>query len=113
MATRATGPSAPAENPTLRRADVEAAVEHLVDMFDATEGDPDLELNGDELDGTGAEDDFCDHIVPGHLQGPGCRPSAAHFSEFHFSGPISLRIISPGSARLYRLIRGYSSNIWP
>jgi hypothetical protein len=79
MATRAIGPSAPAENPTLRRADVEAAVERLVDMFDATEGDPDLELNGDELDGTGAEDDFCDHIVPGHLQGPGCRPSAALF----------------------------------
>jgi len=70
MATRAIGPSAPAENPTLRRADVEAAVEHLVDMFDATEGDSDLELNGDELDGTGAEDDFCDHIVPGHLQRP-------------------------------------------
>jgi hypothetical protein len=36
--------------------------------MDAIAGDPDVEPNGDELDGDGGEDDFMEH--PGDL--PGC-----------------------------------------
>ena len=35
------------------------------------DGDPDVELNGDELDGTRGEDDFCDHNA-NWLGQPGC-----------------------------------------
>jgi len=43
-----------------------------IDLLDAADGDPDLELNGDELDGMGAEDDFGVQRAPLHLEGPGC-----------------------------------------
>ncbi len=43
--------------------------EQLVETLDVVAGDPDLEPDGDELDGNGSEDDFMDH--PTHL-GPGC-----------------------------------------
>jgi len=57
---------------TLSRTELGDTVEALIAILDATEDDPDLEPNGDELDGSGAEDDFGGHNVPGHLQGPGC-----------------------------------------
>lgn len=45
--------------------------EQLIDRLDTMEPDPDLEPNGDELDGTGAEDDYqTGHEVGGPL--PGC-----------------------------------------
>jgi hypothetical protein len=47
-------------------------IELLVDMLDLIDGDPDVEPNGDENDGTGGEDEFCNHNVPTTLQGPGC-----------------------------------------
>lgn len=40
-----------------------------IDLADALDGDTDIEANGDELDGTGGEDDFCDH---GYNYGAGC-----------------------------------------
>lgn len=46
-------------------------IEVLISLLDIWDGDPDREANGDELDGTGGEDDFCEHSAswPG---GPGC-----------------------------------------
>jgi hypothetical protein len=40
-----------------------------IDLLDAADGDSDIEPNGDELDGSRAEDDFIRHI---ELGGPGC-----------------------------------------
>ena len=54
-----------------QRAQVEAFIEIAIAMLDTFE-DPDIELNGDEMDASGAEDDFCRHNTPGCLQGPGC-----------------------------------------
>ncbi len=42
--------------------------ESLVSTLDIAAGDPDLEPNGDELDGDGGEDDFMQH----NADGPGC-----------------------------------------
>lgn len=42
----------------------------LIDVLDRIDSDPDLEPNGDELDGTGGEDDFMDHYPPD--RSPGC-----------------------------------------
>jgi hypothetical protein len=43
--------------------------ETAISLADLIGPDPDLEPNGDERDGTAAEDDFCAFV--GHL-GPGC-----------------------------------------
>lgn len=45
-------------------------IERLIALLDSLDGDPDLEANGDELDGTAGEDDFCDHS--NWLGEPGC-----------------------------------------
>lgn len=37
------------------------AIEVLIALLDVWDGDPDLEPNGDELDGSMGEDDFCIH----------------------------------------------------
>jgi hypothetical protein len=50
------------------REDIEAAVEALLARLDEIDGDPDVERNGDELDGDISEDEFMYH---GH-DGPGC-----------------------------------------
>lgn len=48
-------------------------IEGLIAFLDELGGDPDLEPNGDELDGNGSEDDFMHHHAPaGGLSGPGC-----------------------------------------
>lgn len=52
--------------------EIAEAITILIDVLDLLGGDPDLEPNGDELDGTGAEDDFCPQKAPRSLQGPGC-----------------------------------------
>lgn len=55
---------------TFDRGTIASAIEVMMAVLDAIDGDPDIEPNGDELDGTGAEDDFCDHS---DLYGyPGC-----------------------------------------
>jgi hypothetical protein len=43
----------------------------MIDRMDEIDGDLDLELNGDELDGSPAEDDFYDHSE-NWLRHPGC-----------------------------------------
>lgn len=45
------------------------AIEAMILRLDEMAGDADLEANGDELDGTGGEDDFCDH---GYAYAAGC-----------------------------------------
>lgn len=47
----------------LEREAIEAAVEHLIDLLDQMDGDPDQEPNGDELDGINSEDDWWDHAA--------------------------------------------------
>lgn len=42
-----------------------------IDLLDLAEGDNDVEANGDELDSTLAEDDFCEHRFAGRGE-PGC-----------------------------------------
>jgi hypothetical protein len=56
-----------------------AAVEELVDTLDVLDSDPDVEPNGDEADGTNAEDDFLGETVGrgSGLDGPGCPISDA------------------------------------
>lgn len=48
---------------------LEAFVSIAIDLMDVADGDSDIEPNGDDLDGTGAEDDFCEHSSDGS---PGC-----------------------------------------
>lgn len=61
------------------RLKVEAFAEISIALLDLIDGDCDIEdadadrePNGDELDGSMGEDDFCAHDVPWCLQGPGC-----------------------------------------
>ncbi|AGH49583.1 hypothetical protein G432_09290 [Sphingomonas sp. MM-1] len=54
----------------LDRLRLEGVIEMAISLLDADDGDPDLEPNGDELDGTGGEDDFCNHSA--YMSGPGC-----------------------------------------
>lgn len=59
------------------RRKVEAFAEISIAMLDLMDPDPDVEANGDELDGAGAEDEFIDH----RGSGPGCvigDPDAEH-----------------------------------
>lgn len=70
-----------AATPMERRATIDArlgvregltlAITELIDLLDQIDGDPDIEANGDERDGTAAEDDFYPHSLDwfGH---PGC-----------------------------------------
>jgi hypothetical protein len=53
----------------LDRGQIGAMIEALVDLLDIIDGDPDLEPDGDELDGCDlAEDEFQQHLA----RGPGC-----------------------------------------
>ena len=45
--------------PKLTRNDLEALTERLIDYLDEQDGNADVELNGDERDGSLGEDDFC------------------------------------------------------
>ncbi len=53
------------------RMQIEALVESLIDVLDAIDRADGFELDGDEFDGSGAEDDFCVHNT-GAIAGPGC-----------------------------------------
>lgn len=81
MATRAPVIRVPAATPqeavlTLLGSLDRAATEHLIECalakLDAADGDPDVELNGDELDGEASEDDFWPHRQHAIANGPGC-----------------------------------------
>jgi len=57
--------------PRLSRHDLESLTERLIDELDDRDGDLDIEPNGDERDGSMAEDDF--HYQNEHWRGyPGC-----------------------------------------
>lgn len=58
--------------PKLSRHDLEALTERLIDYLDEQDGDLDIEPNGDELDGTGAEDDYGSGSNHGIYSHPGC-----------------------------------------
>lgn len=47
--------------PRLTRNELEAVTERLIEHLDTLDPDPDVEPNGDELDGTVGEDDFYPH----------------------------------------------------
>lgn len=57
--------------PSLPRAELSRLTDRLIDRMDELDGDADVEANGDELDGTGGEDDFVDHSA-NWLGYPGC-----------------------------------------
>lgn len=64
-------PMAPAVMRILGRYDRAALVSFIsvaIDLLDVVDGDPDVEANGDELDGNRAEDEFVRHAG----NGPGC-----------------------------------------
>lgn len=44
--------------PSLPRAELSRLTERMIDRMDEIDGDADAEVNGDELDGSAAEDDF-------------------------------------------------------
>ncbi|SNT07286.1 hypothetical protein SAMN06295912_13626 [Sphingomonas laterariae] len=55
----------------LDRGSLEDVIEFAIDLLDAFDDDPDIEPNGDELDGTAAEDDFISHNYSWRRE-PGC-----------------------------------------
>lgn len=57
--------------PSLPRHALDRLVEKAIDHMDYQDRDPDAECNGDELDGTMAEDDF-HHQNANWLREPGC-----------------------------------------
>lgn len=54
----------------LSRAEQEDLIERLIAHIDGMDGDSDLELNGDEADGSLGEDDF--HMHNDAMRHPGC-----------------------------------------
>jgi hypothetical protein len=56
---------------TFDRAELEGFIAVAIDLLDLADPDPDIEPNGDEMDGSLAEDDFTSHNA-GPLPGPGC-----------------------------------------
>lgn len=59
--------------PSLPRPLLARLVERAIERLDEIDGDEDVELNGDELDGShGAEDEFQDHWLAHTDVGAGC-----------------------------------------
>lgn len=58
--------------PSLPRAVLERLAQQIIDHLDDTDGDVDVELNGDENDYSGAEDDCDESRYRGMDLGPGC-----------------------------------------
>lgn len=70
--------------PSMPRPILARLTAQLIERLDELDGDTDVETNGDELDGTGGEDDFMHH----ERNGPGC--GGHHTSSHgHFSGGSS------------------------
>jgi len=57
--------------PSLPRAELTRLTERMIDRMDEMDGNTDVELNGDEADGSLGEDDFHDHSA-NWLGYPGC-----------------------------------------
>jgi len=66
---------------------IEAAAGDLVDMLDALH-DADAELNGDELDGSSAEEDIPSSAHNGPLDGPGCSLGDPGEEDDHSGDPL-------------------------
>ena len=64
--------------PSLPRPMLDRLVTRAIERMDEIDGDPDLEPNGDEIDGTNAEDEalYAPHGLP-LAYGPGCPISDA------------------------------------
>jgi len=58
--------------PSLPRKTLDRLVERAIAQLDELDGDPDLELNGDEHDGSNAEDEVLHFYHYAGKQGPGC-----------------------------------------
>lgn len=58
--------------PSLPRATLERLAQSIIDHLDETDGDTDVEANGDEGDYTGSEDDCCPIWASGTDLGAGC-----------------------------------------
>jgi hypothetical protein len=72
---------------TFDRNQLEGFIAVAIDLLDLADGDPDLEPNGDELDGSLGEDDFhaqfgfgpgCPVADPGGCEHDGREPEEAH-----------------------------------
>lgn len=72
----------------LSRTEQEDLIERLIAHIDSMDGDSDLELNGDELDGSLGEDDF--HIHDDVMRYPGCPVSdpGGQYDEDDYTGPV-------------------------
>jgi hypothetical protein len=55
------------------REQLEGFIEVALSLLDLADGDPDIEADGDEADGTGAEDEEGGHTF--YASGPGCEIS--------------------------------------
>lgn len=65
--------------PSLPRPLLARLVERAMERLDEIDGDPDVELNGDELDGTCAEDEAGAELYARPFSGPGCPISDPDF----------------------------------
>ena len=68
--------------PSLPRRALDRLAQRAIDRLDELDGDPDLELNGDELDGSLGEDDFHSPSTS-PWTGPGCPISDPGEDEDH------------------------------
>lgn len=74
--------------PRLSRHDLEHVIDLLIDHIDQMDPDPDLEPNGDELDGTNAEDEEAPH----GWDGPGCPIADCGEDEHDIEDDYSLQL---------------------
>ncbi len=69
MANELPWAASPEQLPALPRNAVHAMIERLIDWLDEQDGDPDLEPNRDEMDGSASEDESCATPI-GRWRGP-------------------------------------------
>lgn len=80
--------------PSMPRPALARLVQQAIDRMDDIDADADLELSGDEFDGSLGEDDFCCHDA-GSAPGPGCSLSdAAEDEEIGSAGQGQAVIVS-------------------
>jgi hypothetical protein len=73
----------PAHVAKLPRNAVHAMIDMLIERLDLDDGDPDVEPNGDEADGSMEEDEFMFH----RLDGPGCPLADPDYCSAHDDDP--------------------------
>ena len=80
------------------RDDMEAAVALLIAELDVQDGDPDIEANGDELDGDDSEEDFMFHSTTD--SGAGCPVAECGTNQFGAGDPSWTEWHTRGAAKL-------------